>query len=139
METITITLPLPPPALSANSRAGWYAKARATKSYKTAAWLGALDVINRAHVPVPFDAIEISPTFFFRKRERRDRDNWGPALKAAQDGLERAGVVKNDCTATTMPPVLKIDRDNPRVELVVDEKETSEEESSDHALKGEET
>ncbi len=121
MEDIMITLPLPPTVLSANANPHRMVKARATKSYKAAAYYSALDVISRNHIPVPFDEIVIYPTFFFRQGARRDRDNWAPALKAAQDGIAKAGFVKDDTTATTMPPEGKVAPDNPRVELVITE------------------
>lgn len=134
MQSLTITLPLPPRVLTSNVSVHYMPKSGATKRYKTAAFYATLDAINRdtdLRRRIPFGAIKIESTFFFNTDRRRDDDNWGPALKAARDGIAKAGVVRDDTTATTLPPILKLDRDNPRVELVVTETTQNSERTND--------
>lgn len=135
MKVLIITLPLPPRTLNENVHvAHWSMRARAVKSYKTAAYYATMDAINRNpefRQALPLDRVELIPAIFFRSPNRRDSDNWNPALKAARDGIAKAGVVVNDETVTTMPPELKIDKNNPRVELVIQETLPPDKESDD--------
>ncbi len=124
METLTITLPLPPAVLNPNSsRVHWRRVQQAIKSYREAGYIAAMDAVNRQKPSVPFKAVTLQATFYFKVKRRRDGGNFESTLKPAQDGLVDAGVIVDDDYArvTNLPPILKIDRDNPRVELVVTE------------------
>jgi len=125
MQILTVTIPLPPPILNLNMHIRhWSQRHRPMKAYKEAACLATLDAINRNpefRRALPLGEIQIIPTMYFARAARRDKDNWGEAFKAVQDGIERAGVVLDDSTATTHPPELKVDRQKPRVELVIRE------------------
>ena len=120
--SFVLTLPLPAVVLNPNrGRKHWSRLASAKKVYTAAAFYAATDWINRT-IPkpqTPFAAIEMEPTFYFVVPRDRDRDNWGATLKAYQDGIEKAGIVKNDKDVTNLPPIFEIDRDRPRVELLI--------------------
>ncbi len=124
MKTIMITLPLPPPVLNPNSsRVYWRRVQQAIKSYREAGYIAAMDAVNRQKPAVPFKAVTLQATFYFKVKRRRDGGNWNATLKPAQDGLVDAGIVRDDehTIVTNLPPILRIDRGNPRVELVVTE------------------
>ena len=125
MQILTITLPIPPRTLNENAHImNWRIRSRAVKSYKEAAYIATLDAINRNpefQRALPLGFVELIPTMYFGSNRRRDKDNWNPAFKAAQDGIEAAGVVLNDSTATTQTPTLEVDGSKPRVEIVIRE------------------
>lgn len=125
MYILTITLPVPPRTLNLNAHvAHWRTRYQAEQAYKAAAYYPTLDAINRNpefRRTLPLDRVELIPTIYFSTNRRRDDDNWAPALKAARDGIAQAGVVLNDSTITTQPPELKVDRQKPRLELLIRE------------------
>ena len=111
-----ITLRLPPGALSPNARVPWAAKARATKRYREVAYLTAL----ASRPKRPMRVAKVTSRFFFPTRRRRDRDNLLASLKPAFDGLADASVVADDSGMIHMPVEQHMDRDDPRVEIVVE-------------------
>ena len=119
MNPITITIPIPPPELSPNSRAHWAARAREKAMQRMDARHACLDAINRQRLPVPFAAVTVQPVFFYSTSRRRDRDNAGAMLKAAYDGLVDAGLLADDETLTPLAAELRADKGNPRVELII--------------------
>jgi crossover junction endodeoxyribonuclease RusA len=113
---MVIVLPLPPPELSPNARPHWAAKARAVRRYREAAYLSSL-AERRAR---PMNVAKVTARFFFRSRQRRDRDNLLASLKPAFDGIADARVVTNDAGMIHMPVEQYVDRTDPRVEIVVE-------------------
>jgi crossover junction endodeoxyribonuclease RusA len=100
---ITITLPLPPKSLSPNARVHWATKARATKSYRSAAkYRASFEAPSK-----PWRQVEIHATFVFATNRRRDKDNLLASLKAAFDGLVDAGIVEDDAGVSHAPMTLK--------------------------------
>ena len=84
---MTVTLPWPDKALSANARLHWAPKSRATKrARQDAAWL------TRAagSVTLPDGPIAVRVTFHPPTKRRHDRDNLIGRMKAAQDGIADA-------------------------------------------------
>ena len=110
---VMITLYHPPAALHPNARVVWQAKARATFSYRRAAFLAAKDYAYG------WEAAEVQATFYVKTNRRRDRDNLLASLKAAFDGLADAGLVADDCGRTHLPVQIAVDKASPRVEIVV--------------------
>ncbi len=137
MHTLTIILPIPPRVLNENVHVPhWAIRSRAVKAYKAAAYFAMLNAINRNSKfcqALPLDFVRIVPTMFFATKRRRDDDNWTPALKAYRDGIAKAGVVVDDEFITTLPPALKVNKQRPRVELLIQEivSESSKEETDD--------
>jgi Holliday junction resolvase RusA-like endonuclease len=118
IERLTLTLPLPSPVLSPNGRGHVMTKSSATKKYRKAAKLEAENALD-GHTPPRWKRAQAQAVFYFRVDRRRDRDNLAASLKAAWDGIADAGVVENDCGLTHLPPVLRVDRDAPRVEITL--------------------
>ncbi len=63
----------------------------------------------------------VQPTFWFKTRHRRDPDNLGAQLKTAYDAIVEAGVIEDDHRLLPLPPRIELDKEDPRVELRVQE------------------
>ena len=116
MNTITISLSIPPPELSPNGRYHWAAKSRQVKKYRAQAQL-----LCRAQTyeKPRWKQATVSVVWYHPDRRRRDRDNLQASLKAAFDGIADAGIVDNDSGLIHLPAALEIDRQNPRVEITI--------------------
>lgn len=102
---LTITLPLPPPELSPNTRAHWRRVAAAKKRARTAAKLTAVDWLNRHGKPRPYfpagTRVRATATIYLapgRAGRARDDDNAKAACKAYWDGWTDAEVWTDDRT-----------------------------------------
>jgi crossover junction endodeoxyribonuclease RusA len=115
---LLVTLPLPPSALSPNARVHWRKKADAVKEYRAAAKVAARLALWRDVAP-RWDRATVQATFYLRRRRNLDGDNALAWIKAGIDGLADAGVVANDSGFTHLPVRVEIDRERPRVELLV--------------------
>jgi crossover junction endodeoxyribonuclease RusA len=83
-DTLTLTLPWPPKALSPNARLHYMATARAKASYrKTCAWTAREQGARR----VTADRLHVSLTFYPPTRHPFDLDNARARMKAGLDGL----------------------------------------------------
>ena len=116
---MTITLPLPPKGLSPNDRMHWAWKAAAVKKYRS--WSAAATTEQLCKNPKyrGWAAAKVQPVFYFKDKRRRDRDNLAATLKAAYDGLVDAGLLVDDEGLVPLPPEIGVDRENPRVELIL--------------------
>ena len=110
---IGVVLPLPDRRLSPNARVCWQAKARSVKAYR------AFTFSLAQRYPRAWKSAEAQATFYFGDRRRRDRDNLLASLKAAFDGIAAAGVVEDDADLTHLPVRIEVDRENPRVEIIL--------------------
>ena len=120
LTTITIILPLPPAELNPNAAPHLMTKRRAARKYKEFAWGVTLEMLGRRPAPKWKRATQ-QATFYHAAIRQRDGDNANASLKHATDGIACAGIVENDSGITHLPAVFKIDRENPRVEIVVTE------------------
>jgi len=122
-ETVTLVLPLPSGLLSPNytvgSLGGRFAKSGATKKYRRAAKQA---VHDEQIETMPWPKVTVKATFYFRQKRRRDPDNATGSLKAVYDGIVDAGLVSDDDYEhmTRLPPIFAIDRECPRVELIIE-------------------
>ncbi len=119
-----IVLPLPHKNLSPNARVHYQVKARHTAKARRDAGYAALHAMNEQRPSrnslVPWDNATAKATFYFRTKNRRDRSNMGAWLKAYEDGITDAGVWRDDCVVTWLPPsIVGLDPKNPRVEIEV--------------------
>lgn len=112
-----VTLPLPPKLLSPNARTHWAARARAVKWYRTTAWLRCRQVIGQSRPR--WDRAEVRVVFMLPDKRRRDPDNLMSSLKAGWDGFVDAGLLSDDKGLVLYPPVLMVDRAEPRVEIEI--------------------
>ena len=63
-------------------------------------------------------------TAYHKTNRTRDEDNFIASLKATLDGIADAGLVANDSTFRFVGPIVwKIDKKNPRVELMFESME----------------
>ncbi len=122
METITITLPLPPESLSPNcsvgSLGGRLKKASDSKKYRL---LTALLVMQEQVETAPWDTVEVKAIFHHATNRRRDQDNAIASLKAAYDGIVDSGLVPDDDWRhmVRMQPEFHIDKQQPRVTIEI--------------------
>ena len=117
LESVTVTLPLPPKSLSPNARCHWRQKARDVADARSRALYGT--IIASGMSRLRWKRSTLQATFYHAQRRRRDDDNLIASLKAYRDGLVDAGLLDDDCGVTTLPVVKLIDRDRPRVVLTI--------------------
>lgn len=118
-ETVVLAFSLPPRVLWPNGRANHYAKAKAIKAHKTAAWLAASDALEE--IGGGWERASVAAAFFWPDLRRRDSDGATASLKSLIDGITKAGLIPDDDTAhlSHLPPTFGVDRSCPRVELTL--------------------
>lgn len=114
-----IVLPLPPRALSPNSRGHWAPKARAVKQYRMIAFIAARNA-GAGRGPA-WESAEVRAVFCVPDARRRDPDNLMASLKAAWDGIVDAKQLTDDKALIIHPPKVVVDRKWPRVEIELTE------------------
>ncbi len=121
MSAITITVPVPPNALSPNARPHWAVKMKAKQKYRRDACLASIHAINTAGIDwAPMWKMAYAQiTVYKRTAHTGDRDNIIASLKAAFDGIADAGVIANDSGLIPLPPTVLKDAKKPRVEITV--------------------
>jgi hypothetical protein len=121
-EIARIILPLPSGLLSPNcppaSVGGRFARVNCIKKYKRLAKEGAEALQIETG---PWSRATIKATFYHKTARRRDDVNHMQMLKPAYDGIVEAGLLVDDCSEvlTTLPAEFHLDREFPRVELVL--------------------
>ncbi len=119
-ETVSIILPLPKPILSPNkpiySRGGRIGKAVCAKKYRELAKERILE-----NETTGWKQATLEVTFFHKQKRKRDSLNFMSMLKSAIDGIIDAGLLPDDDHEhlTPMPPAFKIDKECPRVEIIL--------------------
>lgn len=120
---ITITVPIP--AFNPNNNfAGWAAKAAQKKQDREKATEEAMCAV--AELPdwrgmgFPWKTATVSVRWFHPSAAHRDRDNIISSLKPTIDGIRRAGVLVNDDDLHFASPERLTDKENPRVEILLD-------------------
>lgn len=121
-EIVIITLPLPAKVLQPNSTIGSFGgrmmKATASKRYRRLA----REALEAEQIETfPWQKCSVKASFYHKTCRRRDEDNAMGSLKAAYDGLVDAGLVADDDYAHMRrePPTFDIDRNYPRVMLII--------------------
>ena len=120
MQRITITLPLPDSSMSGHAKGHWRGSANRTKLARNHAHVLAL----AAGVPAsPFLQAVINFEFFVPDLCRRDTMNMMHGCKAYVDGIVDAGVMVDDDwkILAVGKTTVSVDRDNPRVEITIQE------------------
>ena len=118
--TYTLTMPLPPLPLRPNGRAHWRTKAKATALYRELACLVAKKALGTAPAPM-WDKASVHYSFYFATNRFWDPSNACGSMKAAEDGLQDAGIIRNDRNLWPDRPSLAKDAANPRVVITVRE------------------
>jgi len=125
---IVITLGLPHKRLSPNhkvfSKGGMMAKRVAVKRYRDIAnTLGYEQAAQSWVIPLPWHKATIRYDFYHKVKRDRDATNLVGSMKPAEDGLVDAEIIVDDNTSVVRhdPPVMHIDKQNPRVVITVTE------------------
>ncbi len=93
-DGLSITLPHPGPALRPNSRVHYHAKARAVAAYRALAAMEARMVCGGN--PPRWERATVEIVWSATGLRHPDPDNIVASLKAAFDGMQDAGIVRND-------------------------------------------
>jgi len=95
------------------------ARAAAAKRYRA---LAARAALASGVESGPWAAATVAATFYHRQARRRDDVNHLALLKPAYDGLVDGGLLVDDDSEhlTTLPARFLVDREAPRVELLVE-------------------
>lgn len=121
-----ICLPLPHTSLSPNkpvmSVGGRINKAKQAKKCRALS----REYVERMDLDgLPWGKVRVTYKFFHKLKRPRDDDNYIAMMKSYRDGIVQAGLVKDDCSTywVTAGCEFAIDRDAPRVEVVVERME----------------
>ena len=116
-RTVTITLPLPPIALSPNSRAHYLTKATKAKGYRSDAYHAALAAVQpgsfwfwHAVMDVRYTRCPNDILGNLRRVCPTDQDNAMSAIKNAIDGVRDAGIIVNDTSTHLVISKVEITR-----------------------------
>jgi len=114
-----LDIPLLPPSLNAWISCHWAKRKRIKDEWTNAIWA----LVNEQHIP-PMDKVHLEATLYFATKRTRDVDNYVVIYKIAQDSLVRIGFIPDDSTdhVSISPPVLEVDPDHPRTELIIIER-----------------
>lgn len=116
-EALLLTVSIPPRTLSANARAHWAVKMKATKKTRIESWASVQIAMHEQQVKGGWKTADCQVVWFARDARRRDKDNLLHSLKATFDGLVDGGLLVDDAGITHLPLSIEIDPTRPRVEL----------------------
>lgn len=117
-ESITFTIGIPDKILSPNARPHWAQKRRATKDLRECSKYLTLQAMAGRNIQ--FTEASMFTTWHWKDKRSRDRDNALARMKAVQDGIADAGLVKNDRDIWPECPVFgEPDKHNPRVIVTI--------------------
>lgn len=120
VPAIRIEMPLPHKALSPNARVHYLTKAKKVKEYRAIAHYSAIAKTPFSQLPDRgWPEATTQATFYHPTRGRRDADNLLASLKPAFDGIADAGVILDDSGLVHLPVRKEVDKENPRVEILV--------------------
>ena len=116
MRTVRITVPETPPSLNEILRMHYHERHKENER-----WAGLVAMFdNRRKRGEPFKKASVTITYYFGNRVKRDPDNF--AGKFILDSLVKTGVIEDDSFSNVdLLLVGKVDKDNPRTEILVEE------------------
>lgn len=119
---ITVSLPVPPMALSKNTRVHWAKRHTVFQAHK----LMAMSRIREAcdyYPPVWGGPVTVSVRWYAKRRQWPDTDNAIGRLAAFVDGAQDADLFVNDRQIIGYHVEFDVDKQNPRVEMTFTEGE----------------
>jgi hypothetical protein len=123
LDSLEIELPIPPQSTHPNSRgAHWSKKAKGVAQQREDAATMAGVVLRQLKRAAPqWERVTVQATFYKPGNRARpmDSDNLIAWLKGTMDGLQDAGIVKNDSGTTWLPPVQLLGADAEERKLVL--------------------
>lgn len=121
MTTYTITVPKIAKYMSANDRPNRWAKAAATKAWRSAAFVEARMVHGHYDKPMR-PLVRITATVHIADKRRREVSNLFPTFKACIDGFVDAGILADDSDAHVIGPDPRRGYDGPpRITFTLEE------------------
>jgi len=116
-QSVTLVIPGTPPSLNRQERLHWAQRQRLRDWWAQQAWLVWLQA-GRPRFARP----AVQYRVYYATHRRRDPDNVVASLKPVMDGLKgKAFVDDHSGVVTLLPPVIGVDRERPRVEVVIRE------------------
>lgn len=73
--------------------------------------------VNHCAVYFHGEKVKVTIKLWFKRNARRDGQNYISGLKGMFDGLEKAGIVKDDCDLVVSCPTFGVDKKYPRTEI----------------------
>tara|TARA_R110000772_G_scaffold25600_1_gene66683 strand:- start:45 stop:407 length:363 start_codon:yes stop_codon:yes gene_type:complete len=114
----TITVSIPDMVLSGNSVAHWGKKIKPKKAAREEGYYAALaSKLKHAR----YKEADVHMVFYHKVTRVRDGDNFLILMKHTLDGFADAEIVVNDKGFKHYPIQFKIDKENPRVEITIEE------------------
>jgi len=114
--------PVPPRELNPNVPRHWAVKGRHKKKLRQDAAIAAKVAFGELNIDPPrYTSALVECRFYFATTRGRDADNANASMKAAFDGLTDAGVWIDDKVVSHLPSTLAVDKNSPRVEVIVTE------------------
>lgn len=114
---MTLTLPIPPRALSPNGPQGlWRKKAKAKAEARNIAKLITLSALG-GHPAPSFTRYTL--TFYHKTNQRRDDDNLSAMFKSYRDGIADALRIDDNTLRMAESPTSFIDPKKPRLEVTL--------------------
>ena len=96
-DVVTIAFTQPDAMLTLNQRLHWAPKAARTRSWRTAAYVAALQAIDTQQIDIPLPMSIVAVSLPVHSLDvRRDPANLYPTIKAAIDGLVDAEIFVDD-------------------------------------------
>jgi len=120
MKTITIEIPLPHPGVTPNQQEHSGKRFSLNKKAREIGFCCAFAALNRADAP-RWKKATASVVRYGKVARDCDRDNMISSLKHQIDGVCDAGIIENDKGLLWGEVRFDVDRDNPRVEIVIRE------------------
>ena len=115
---VIISIPIPPRALSPNGRPHFMAKAKAKRTQRDTANMGARAALGRTPQP-RWTHATVQLRWYAKTARWPDADNAIGSVKGAIDGLVDAGVLLDDDNLTWLPIERHKDKARPRVEILI--------------------
>lgn len=120
MTSITITFPIPSSKLAQNGRSHWRQKAALTKHTRTVAGCLALSTLNALREPPPrWQKASCKVAAYFPTMSFPDPFNLLERCKSLIDGIQDAGIIKDDSGLWPERPTIAKDKANPRIEITI--------------------
>lgn len=120
MQSITIIFPIPSSKLAQNGRSHWRQKAQLTKQARLSACYLALNALTVMNSPPPrWEKASCKVAAFFPTLNFPDPLNLLERCKTLIDGIQDAGIIRDDSGLWPERPTIAKDKANPRIEITI--------------------
>ena len=120
MNQITIVFPIPSSKLAQNGRSHWRQKAKLTKQTRLSACYLALCALKMMNAEPPrWEKASCKVAAYFPTMNFPDPLNLLERCKTLIDGIQDAGIIRDDSGLWPERPTIAKDKDNPRIEITI--------------------